>query len=573
MRFLFTFGLLPLFLVLTTGWSFAQNAPITTAATVGGALPGSTITVPVTVVNFTNIGAISLSLDYDYSVLHFISGTPNPSLQSLTAFDNDLGNGYHRLIIGWFSTCSTLTNGSNLVTLSFTYISGSTTLNWYDNSASCEYADCGNNALNDSPQSTYYINGLVCGVLQSPGSINGENSVCSGETGVYYSIAPVSGASGYVWAVPPGAVITGGGNTPWIDVDYPAGASSGNVTVAGTNACGTGAVSQLAVAVNPLPVANAGNDTTIAYGTSTTLHAASGGTGSFAYSWTPDYLLVDPNVQDPQTLNLTSTNIFTVTVTNTTSLCVNNDDVVVAVSGGPLNVNPEADPGIVCQGNSSQLYANAGGGSGNYTYQWSCIPAGNPPWSSALANPLVTPDTTTTYYLTLYDGFNSILGTVVIAVTPLPHTPVINQVQNTLTSDTCCGNQWYLNGSPIQGATGQVYTTSFSGQFFDIVTINNCSSDTSNILDVITNIPITMQSPIEAFPNPARDFLMIDTKERKIQEIFLFSAQGATVVQKNIEASDPSRTFEIDVRNMAPGIYILKVVSEMASFTQRVLIW
>jgi hypothetical protein len=159
----------------------AQNAPITTAATVGGAVPGS-VAVPVTVINFTNIGAISLTIDYDYSVLHFIGGTANTLLPAFLVGDQSLGNGLHRITMGWYGGSGvSLSNGSTIMTLNFTYISGNTALTWYDNGPSCEYADGSYNVLNDIPTSTYYINGYVCGGLVNPGPITGDNSVCLGE--------------------------------------------------------------------------------------------------------------------------------------------------------------------------------------------------------------------------------------------------------------------------------------------------------------------------------------------------------------------------------------------------------
>jgi len=261
--------------------SSAQNAPVTTAGTVTGALPG-TVSVPVSVTSFTGIGAISLTIDYEYAVMHFLQGTPNPSLLPFNIIDSDIGNGRHRIVMGWFGQGTTLPDGSVIMTLSFTFIGGSTALEWYDDGSSCEYADASFNVLNDIPASTYYLNGNVCGVLNVPGTIAGSNSVCAGQIGVYYSIDPVPGAGGYVWTVPPGATISGGGTSTWVYVDYTQGSVSGDVTAAATNLCGTGPSAELYVSVNPLPVANAGNDTTIPYGTSTTLHAANGGTGSFS---------------------------------------------------------------------------------------------------------------------------------------------------------------------------------------------------------------------------------------------------------------------------------------------------
>jgi hypothetical protein len=569
--------------IFLSHFSSAQNAPVTTAATVTGALPGP-VAVPVSVINFANIGAISLTIDYDYTVMHFLQGTPNPVLVPFTVVDSDLGNGYHRLTMGWFGQGKTLADGSVIMTLSFTFIGGSTALTWFDDGSSCEYADGSYNVLNDVPQSSYYINGYVCGILPNPGPISGDSSVCEGQPGVYYSVAPLAGASWYAWTVPPGAVITGGGSTYWIIADYPAGATSGLVTVAGMNLCVTGPASQLPVTVNPLPIANAGNDTTIPYGTSTYLHAASGGTGSFGYHWSPEYLLIDPNVQDPQTVLLTSTNVFTVLVTNLATQCQNSDEMVVFVSGGPLNVNPVAEPDSVCRGTSSQLYANPGGGSGAYSYDWTCIPPGDPPWTSSLANPVVAPDTTTQYLLTVFDGFNTAGGFLILTVTPVPGAPVIQLNDTELSSDTCCGNQWYRDGIAIPGAVGQYYTVPASGIYFDVVTVNGCYSDTSNMIDVILT-GIETAKPFRKlllYPNPVyadcgrrtadgglqtadgRLHLIAEPVPDGLCHLRVFDMNGKSVLEKEKVRFYPGEPFGVSISGLGPGMYVLVLQTEEA---------
>jgi hypothetical protein len=383
-----------------------QNAPVTTAATVNGATSG-TITVPITVVDFNNIGSITLTLRYDHSSIQFVQGIQNPAIPgSFLASDEDLGNGTHQVLMGWLGWGGVnLPDGSTIMTLEFDYISGSTPLEWFDNGPSCEYTDGSFNSLNDIPTEDYYINGAVCGPLPAPGTITGPANLCQGESGINYSIDPVPEAISYVWNVPEGFEIIAGDSTTSITVNIADTASSGNVEVAALNYCGEGPFSQLAVTVNELPYAFAGNDTVIPYGTSTTLNAASGGSGTYSYLWSPDSLLVDPTVQNPQTIILEATAIFTVVVTDEASSCSSSDDVVVTITGGPLSCNPVAIPNAICTGESTQLFSNAGGGSGNYTYEWSSVPAGNPPWTSSEANPVISPDTTTIYLLDLYDGF------------------------------------------------------------------------------------------------------------------------------------------------------------------------
>ncbi len=638
----------------------AQNAPVTTLTTVVNAFPG-TVTVPITVVSFTNIGAISLTFDYANSGLHFVQGTPNPALTGFIISDNDLGNGNHRITMGWYGPAASLSNGSAIMTVTFSYISGITFMEWFDNGSSCEYADGSNNVLNDIPTSTYYINGYVCGNITSPGTITGNTSVCQGQTGLTYSVSPMANITGYSWTVPPGASIINGNNTNSITVDYSTGATSGNVTVYGINECGNGPASSLPVTVHVLPVANAGNDTTILYGTGTTLHAASGGTGSFSYHWSPEALLVNPNVQNPQTVILTMTTIFTLTVTNQATLCADSDQVIVSITGGPLTVNPTAVPNAICSGETSQLYANAGGGSGNYIYSWTCTPPGSPPWTSNQANPQVSPDSSETYHLSVFDGFNTITGSAplavdqlstatisggdtlcgsgltttltvtltgtppwtfiysdgvstytvsdqytspyyivtsmagtytvlsitdgncfgmtygqaIVAVFPVPATPVISWSGNQLFSSSCCGNQWYKDGVLMPGATNPSLTPVQTAHYCDIVTLNSCVSDTSNdIYFVMTGFSRHCSSLFSIEPNPARDFVVVKptTSSPDIVKIQIFTVEGKEAVTYPVDPMAKKNTFLINIQYLSPGLYFLVINTKTEKIVQKLIV-
>lgn len=85
------------------------------------------------------------------------------------------------------------------------------------------------------------------------GPISGPTSVCTNNT-ESYSVAMITGASSYVWTVPSGATITSGQGMTMINVSFGASASSGNVSVYGTNSAGNGIPSNLAVTVNSVPL-------------------------------------------------------------------------------------------------------------------------------------------------------------------------------------------------------------------------------------------------------------------------------------------------------------------------------
>jgi hypothetical protein len=648
------FCLLPVF--------YGQNAPVTTAASENNPAPGSII-IPITVVDFENIGAISLALDYDYSVLNFVHGTPNPGIPGwFIITDNNLGNGFHRLLMGWFGSGVSLPDSSSIMDIEFTYISGTTTLAWYDNGGSCEYADENYDPLNDIPTEDYYINGAVCGSIGMPGPISGDSIVCQATSGVFYSTDTIPNAISYVWTVPSGAVIATGQNTNAITVDYSDTASSGLITVAGVNPCDTGATSQLYVTTNILPVANAGNDTTIPYGTSTTLHAASGGSGSYSYYWTPDELLEDPNVQNPETVILTVSDYFTVEVTNDTTSCRNTDDVLVTITGGPLSVNPVAVPDEICHGDSAQLFANAGGGSGDYTYFWSS----NPPdpglaGQETLPNPLVSPDTSSTYSVDVFDNFTTTTGetelmvhnlptafisggdtlcgdldsteitidltgvpewsviysngsstiqlagidtspyqfnvsdsgtyvvlevedvncvgtasgAAVVQKYPIPETPTITQEGNDLFSDIALGNQWYLDDISISGAVAPSYTAVVDGKYYDIVTINTCVSDTSNIINVvIISVPEKNTNAFRIVPNPAKDHIGINSQHDFSGElkIRIFSISGMYIHEYNIRLDGRKTSQTIDISALSKGLYILQISNEEMNAVSKLVV-
>jgi hypothetical protein len=197
------------------------------------------------------------------------------------------------------------------------------------------------------------------------------------------------------------------------------------------------------------PKANAGNDQSIPYGTTTTLEGgATQGSGSYEYAWEPAALLDDPTSPIPTTVNMELTTIFTLTVTDQAGGCQDADEVLVQVTGGPLGVNPGAAPSAICYGESTELSAFASGGTEEYTYSWSSDPPG---FESELANPVVFPDETTTYFVTVNDGFNVVNGQVTVDVLPLPEPDAGEDV--TIPH----GTTTQLNGSGIGGSGSYEY--------------------------------------------------------------------------------------------------------------------
>ncbi len=206
------------------------------------------------------------------------------------------------------------------------------------------------------------------------------------------------------------------------------------------------------VLINPTPVVDAGIDKTIPYGTNTTLQCSvTGGTGNFSYHWEPANLLVNANIPNPSTVNLSSTTDFYLTVTDLGNSCQQTDVMTVTITGGPMGVQLIADPQALCLGASSAINAQSGGGSGVYSYSWTSNPPG---FTSTLEDITVQPDVTTTYSVEVTDGFSTLTKNITITVYP---TPVVSAGSDITIPN---GTTTTLSGSASGGEAPYLYSWS-----------------------------------------------------------------------------------------------------------------
>jgi hypothetical protein len=85
-------------------------------------------------------------------------------------------------------------------------------------------------------------------VPTKPSAITGDTLVCRNSSNVTYTVPDISRATMYVWTLPSGA--TGTSTTNSISVNFENTAVSGNIIVKGSNDCGDGTESTLAITVN-----------------------------------------------------------------------------------------------------------------------------------------------------------------------------------------------------------------------------------------------------------------------------------------------------------------------------------
>ena len=148
-------------------------------------------------------------------------------------------------------------------------------------------------------------------------------------------------------------------------------------------------------------------------------------------------------------------------------------------------------------------------------------------------------------------------ATLAITVNPLPATPIISLAGNILLSDAISGNQWYNQFGSISGAINQSYTPIVDGNYFSIVTLLGCSSDTSNIINVfLTGIEtMPLNNVIKVYPNPVLNELTIEIDGNNQRQNFeILNAIGEVVFKGNFVEKTIVQT-----SNFAPGMYLIKL--------------
>ncbi len=236
---------------------------------------------------------------------------------------------------------------------------------------------------------------------------------------IYEGNAP-AGAS-YHWEFDGGVIHSGSGQGPYEVYWENTGLPEVSLWIDGYG-CTSDTTIQT-IQINELPsVELTADETTIPYGTNTTLHGIiSGNPGPVNYEWYPDTLLIDPFSLDTDTKLLEQTTLFTLTVNDETTGCINSEEITIAVTGGPLGIlDLNAEPDVICLNESTVLHLTVTGGSGDYTATWTSDPPGFS-YQGPEMELTVSPSDTINYIVEVTDGYNNVgPASVMVYVKPLP---------------------------------------------------------------------------------------------------------------------------------------------------------
>ncbi len=411
-------------------------------------------------------------------------------------------------------------------------------------------------------------------------TIYGPAQLCFDTSGVTYSTE--SGMSGYSWTVSSGGIINSGAGTNIIVVNW---GSAGAQTVSVNYYSMPGCLSQLSVKnvyINSLPIPTISGITNLCVASGFYNYITEAGMSNYSWNISPGGIITwgSATNQIQVTWNSPGNQWVSVNYMNTAGCTGANSTI--------LNIEVDAMPGpagnitgaqVVCAGDKNLVYSTEIISNAN-TYIWTFPPGIN------VVSGFGTNVVTVNVGIAAISGNINVYGNnlcgngpsspeFVLTVNPIIPAPVITNTGNTLFSNTPQGNQWYFQGTLISGATSQIYVAIQEGYYWDVVTVNGCSSDTSNHkLIIITSVDNHSAYAINVIPVPNKGQfdILITTDSEETFSITIYNSLGVKIYEKTNVVVNGSLKKEIDLRPLPGGIYNVIFENKLNQIVKRIIV-
>jgi hypothetical protein len=354
----------------------------------------------------------------------------------------------------------------------------------------------------------------------------------------------------------PGVAVSFSGSLTFV---VPAGATSGPLVVSTSG--GTATAGTLCISYPPTAVPVTG-----CAGSALTLMASGAPAAGGTYQWfatasSTAVLGTAPTFTTP-VLNANTTYYVALDFGAAGAGCPNPRTAVpVTLTPAPVPMVAAGGPLTFCQGDSVTLTA-----SGADTYVWSTGQTTTSITVKQAGNYTVVGTSTAT-------GCTGLSGAVSVAVQALPTPPTITPgAGGLLSSSAPTGNQWYVGGVAIPGATGASYVAPANGTY-TVVTTSAAGCASAASAGAVVVLTATAEAELAAgfvlFPNPAHHAATVLLPAGLgPAQLALRNALGQLVRTLAM----PGQSATLDLRGLAPGVYALQLAAGGHRVTRRLVV-
>lgn len=544
--------------------SYSASAATTYSwSVIGGTISGSATASTVNVIwGAAGIGSVNLTssngaCSSTNSRAVTINATPSPVISGPVAVCSGNNNQYS---VSWtpISTYLWIVTGGTIV-------SGQGTNNIIVNWGA---AGAGNVSLTETTKGTVCATtvGLPVTINATPTvNVTGNTTVCQNGTETYTATGT---ATSFTWSVVGGTPSATTGSS--INVTWNA-AGPGSITVVGSNGvCSSSSVTSIFVNTAPTVVITGSSAVCTGGSSNYVVSPLAGAT----YNWTitggsitagagTNFITVSWGAA-PGSGNVS------VTVTNGSTSCATTKSMPVTINSTPT---PSiTGPASACA-NSNQTYSitAVAGTAYNWTVTGGSIISGqgtnsiNVIWGAAGAGNVSIVHST---------GTCAGNGSLAVTVNPLPAVPNIIRAGTILSTDATGTIQWLLNGSPISGATSATHNaTNVTGTYTVTSTAGGCTSTSLAFGYVPTGVNALIINGLNIYPNPTHGMFEVTGTIAKVGKLSfrLTDATGKEIFTSNEGEVSGNFSKNIDLSNVAYGVYLLEITTDEGTAVRRVV--
>ncbi|NHM07882.1 T9SS type A sorting domain-containing protein [Flavobacterium sp. CYK-4] len=150
-------------------------------------------------------------------------------------------------------------------------------------------------------------------------------------------------------------------------------------------------------------------------------------------------------------------------------------------------------------------------------------------------------------------------NTITLTNVVLPTATIVYGNVTLTTTEVFDTYQWYLDGDPIVGATQQTYVPSVQGDYYCVVTKNNCVAE-SNVITApfLSNDSFDFKNNAQIYPNPASDFIDVSFNGNWDGNYNIINTLGQ-VVWSAKEDTAARKSIRLSVSDLKTGLYIVEL--------------
>lgn len=273
--------------------------------------------------------------------------------------------------------------------------------------------------------------------------------------------------------------------------------------------------------------------------------------------------------QTSPSIDVNTTGVYRVTVTDTVTGCVGIDSVDVTISPSPIvDVGPTDT--TVCSG----LTLDAGTFPGFVFYDW----------NNGQVTQQINVTTPGVYTITVTD-FNQCKGVDSIDVIFFdPPTADYISVDLGFTfnfTNASVGNglsySWDFGDGNTSILENPSHTYQFAGFYVPCLTVTDSCGASNQFCDTI-NVGLVgigshpFEDRVRIFPSPAKDFVKVDVSAFSSElELHMTDLNGKLILSKKVSKSELSEPVRIDLSTYAEGVYIISLRNETGTLTRKVV--